>query len=440
MNSVAVRSRSRRHAQRGIAALTIVMLLFFVMAMVAAYANRTLIFEQKISANVYRLTKATEAGEGGIEWVIAMANSGRIDGNCASSVNVANNSFRQRYLPQDANGAYKPSTWPKPDPDPTKPATSTPLNMVCFKASATALTCACPTTGDPVLANMTGPTSAFQATFSELSTRPGVVKLSVRGCSNFGSACYTRAPGPSDASTVISLSLALLSGLPSPPVAALTVTGNVNSTVALNLSNVDAGSGITVHAGGNIGLAAGSQYYLPPGAIGSGIVQGDPKLLALGPAGDNNLFFGMFGMPSNTYKNQPAVYQLTNCAAAACQPVSLATAIANNPGQIIYVEGDLTIDAAAATLGTVAQPVLLVVNGLVNFTGAGVTFNGLIFGNNFSWTAAATNSVINGALVVNGDFSAAANANIFYNAAAIKTMNQSYGSLVRIPGSWTNNL
>ena len=41
----------RRH---GLAALTVVMILFFVMAMVAAYTNRNLIFEQRIATNSYR--------------------------------------------------------------------------------------------------------------------------------------------------------------------------------------------------------------------------------------------------------------------------------------------------------------------------------------------------------------------------------------------------
>jgi hypothetical protein len=46
--------------------------------------------------------------------------------------------------------------------------------------------------------------------------------------------------------------------------------------------------------------------------------------------------------------------------------------------------------------------------------------------------------MINGAVVVNGNFSADANANIVYNSAMLNLMNMSYGSLVRIPGSWTN--
>ena len=74
----------RQHAshatpQRGAAALVVVMMLFFIMSLVAAYASRNLIFEQRTSANNYRSTQAFEAAEAGLEWAIAMLNGGRID-------------------------------------------------------------------------------------------------------------------------------------------------------------------------------------------------------------------------------------------------------------------------------------------------------------------------------------------------------------------------
>jgi hypothetical protein len=440
MKVATARNLGRLQPKRGIAALTIVMLLFFVMAMVAAYANRTLIFEQKISANVYRLTKATEAAEGGVEWAIAQINGGRIDAACLPSVNGADGNFRQRYVNQNADGVYSPVTWAKPNA-----ATPPPLSMSCFKNGTGELTCNCPTAGLAALADPAGLSMAFAVALTTpppsnpidgTRKRPGVIKLQVTGCSNFGNECYSPNPVPADAKAVVEIDLALLSGLSSPPPAALSVTGDVTSTVPITISNADAATGITVHSGGSLGAAGGSQYFLPPGAPGDGIIQSDVVLHDIGTNG--KLFFGVFGMPVATYQYQPGVYRLTNCGAAACVPVSLAAAIANNPGRIIFVSGDLTIDSSAATLGSAAQPVLLVVNGQVNFTGPGVTINGLVYANGFNWASTATNSTIYGAVIVNGDFSADANANIAYSSAMIKMMNMSYGSLVRIPGSWTN--
>ena len=67
-------------AQRGAAALIVVMLLFFIISLVAAYAGRNLIFEQRTSTNQYRATQAFEAAEAGLEWALAMLNGGRVDG------------------------------------------------------------------------------------------------------------------------------------------------------------------------------------------------------------------------------------------------------------------------------------------------------------------------------------------------------------------------
>ena len=94
---------------RGAASLIVVMVLFFIMSLVAAYTSRNLIFEQRTSVNQYRATQAYEAAEAGLEWAIAQLNGGRINGSCLEAgVTNANTSFRQRYLAINAN--------PLPDP------------------------------------------------------------------------------------------------------------------------------------------------------------------------------------------------------------------------------------------------------------------------------------------------------------------------------------
>ncbi len=84
---------------RGVAALTVVMVLFFVMALVAAYTNRNLVFEQRISANSYRATRALEAADAGVEWTLAMLNGGRATANCVQGA-----------------GARRPERFPQPLP------------------------------------------------------------------------------------------------------------------------------------------------------------------------------------------------------------------------------------------------------------------------------------------------------------------------------------
>jgi hypothetical protein len=59
-----------------VATLTVVMVLFFVVSLVAAYAGRTSIFEQRTSANQYRSTQALEAAEAGLEWAVVLEGLG----------------------------------------------------------------------------------------------------------------------------------------------------------------------------------------------------------------------------------------------------------------------------------------------------------------------------------------------------------------------------
>ncbi len=70
-----------------------VLLLFFIISLVAAYAGRSLIFEQRTSANQYRATQAFEAAEAGLEWALAMLNGGRISATCLPSANAGDKQF-----------------------------------------------------------------------------------------------------------------------------------------------------------------------------------------------------------------------------------------------------------------------------------------------------------------------------------------------------------
>ncbi|MBS1180057.1 MAG: hypothetical protein H6R06_4469, partial [Proteobacteria bacterium] len=60
--------------RRGVASLVVVVVLMAVMVVAAVFTNRSLIVEQKTSANQYRYTLALEAAEAGLEWATAMLN------------------------------------------------------------------------------------------------------------------------------------------------------------------------------------------------------------------------------------------------------------------------------------------------------------------------------------------------------------------------------
>ncbi|MCK7493803.1 MAG: PilX N-terminal domain-containing pilus assembly protein [Comamonadaceae bacterium] len=78
-----------RRRQRGAASLVVVLVLFLVVSLVAAYTSRNLIFEQRTGINQYRSTQALEAAEAGLEWTIQMLNAGLIDTACAPDPSAA---------------------------------------------------------------------------------------------------------------------------------------------------------------------------------------------------------------------------------------------------------------------------------------------------------------------------------------------------------------
>ena len=75
-----------------------------VMLVATVFTNRSLVIEQKTSANQYRYTLALEAAEAGLEWATAMLNKGqRINASCVDTSASGALRFRQKYLSIDAD-------------------------------------------------------------------------------------------------------------------------------------------------------------------------------------------------------------------------------------------------------------------------------------------------------------------------------------------------
>ena len=205
--------------QRGVTTLIIVAVLFFVLSLVAAYTNRSLIFEQRTASNQYRSTLAFEAAEAGVEWALSMLNSGRIDEACVPSTDVTMTSFRQRYLTIDpTSGVVTPTGVLVAD------GGSTSWASCVF--DGTDWVCSCPTGGGALAApSGSGVFPAFRARFVRVSTtQPGIVRLEVNGCTRLTSECLdfpSQAVGGEGRATVQTL-IALRGGLAAPPVAAVT--------------------------------------------------------------------------------------------------------------------------------------------------------------------------------------------------------------------------
>lgn len=446
---------SRAHGrQRGAASLIVVLILFFVVSMVAAYTNRNLIFEQKTAANQQRSSRALEAADAGIEWALTMLNTGRITNSCTTSTSLAQTDFRQRYLVIDtATGNITPRK---------RSDGVTDLYPTCVYNGANWV-CDCPTDAAPVVAAPVGTDiyPAFRVRFRRVCSadmtlpdtacvtpsQPGVIQIDVNAC--------TKLPGPGDPDCLafptptsianegratVHVVAALRSALPAKPNAALTVRGAVNvGAAALGVANSEAaGSGFTIQSGGTI-TGTALRLQGKPGTPGpQSLYPADPKLAALvdlagpPPRTAGELFFAAtFGLWPTTFSEQPAAIDF-DCTVA-CTAADLRTKIGLNPGRVFWVRGNLDFDSPG-NIGSATQPVLLNVTGNVSF-GSPVNVFGLVYSQNGTWVSSGAGSIIGGA-IAQGDFGGTATTDIVYNSDVLTRLRTITGSFVKVPGTW----
>jgi hypothetical protein len=422
----------RPGTQRGAAALIVVMLLFFIVSLVAAYAGRNLIFEQKTSANQYRATQAFEAAEAGLEWALAMLNGGRIDTSCENSTNATDSSFRARYLVETA-GNYTPSTWDNAGvPERFQPS--------CVRSDDpdNPWTCSCPTASRPVLAApaSAGVFPAFRVCFEAVDPpQPGVMRVVSTGRTSINGLvdqlCEERGEGTAgEAAATVSVVVALSSALPAPPMAALTAVGNLSAAGGLTLVNTDPQAN---------GLTANLAWPLPGWpfepvlitAAGSSIsrsyIDDDIELRGLTP---QELFTSVFRMRPETFRLQPAAVVLADCGSA-CS-AKLREAAERNPGRIIWIDGDATLESPV-DLDPSVPPVLIVTNGNLRVLSP-LQIEGVIYAKGNVEVLSTTS--VKGAVVAAGDVDILAPTTIVYDSAIVKQLRLASGSLVRVPGSW----
>ena len=232
-----------RRRERGVAALVVTLLLFFAMILGVGFVNRSLVFEQRASANQYRSTQAFEAAEAGLEWALAqLAGNHPLDAACLPGADAADSSFRERYLPYDASTAsHRPRTW-------DDAGVTRPLLPTCVRTQE-GWACSCPTAASPSLAvPAEAPAPAFNVSFRP-TARAGIVQAVAAGCTALGGECYGGDPVV-DASGRVQALFGFLPALHTAPAAALTVRGAVDAdTAPFGAHNRDASSGgLAIHS------------------------------------------------------------------------------------------------------------------------------------------------------------------------------------------------
>ena len=427
--------------QRGAATLVVVMILFFIISMVAAYTNRSLIFEQRTSANQARSTRAFEAAQAGLEWALSMLNSGRTTAACTLSANAADTGFRQRYLVIDpATGAITPKK---------RSDGVTDLYPTCVYNGVT-WACNCPTDAAPAVAAPVGSDvyPAFRVRFRRMCAahtapdtacvtpmQPGVIYVDINGCTSLSESCLSftaAAPQDGEGRATLHVMAALQGALPGAPTAALTVRGGVNiGAASLGVFNIDpATPGYTLHTGSAlVPFPTNARLHGHPGRPGPLTVRDNDNALAALSA--DRMFTNVFGMARQTYLEQPATVYV-DCSAV-CNAATVRNKADMNPGRILWLDGNVNLDSLG-DIGSLSQPVMLNVTGNLSFSAA-VNVYGMVYSQAATWTSSGAGQ-IQGAAVAEGSFAGTATTDIVYDAVVLKRLRTLTGSFVLVPGSW----
>jgi|APDOM4702015118_1054815.scaffolds.fasta_scaffold02900_3 Tfp pilus assembly protein PilX len=413
--SLLVATRAR---QRGAGALVAVVLLYVAMAIIVVFANRSLIFEQKTSANQYRATMALEAAEAGIEWATTMLNkSGLINATCNDLASGSGFSFRDKYLDY-VNGSQ---TW-------NLNAASGTVVAACVTSQAgTDWTCSCPTAG--TAPSVTAPAGGgfkpgFAVAFvTNAATR--AVDLVSYGCTS----AITNATCAGDAAATVRVTLASVVALATTPGAPLTARGSVSiGNAALGVQNGDPGSaGITVNAGMGVdasNLRITSTPGTPPWAT---VVGNDPSLRN---STEDQMFQTFFGMPKATWRDSVADAILT----CPCTESTIATALAGNKRKL-WLQGNLVMNANQ-TLGSVDDPFMMIVDGTIEMRGD-LEVYAVIYATGITWdNTGGGSALLVGAAISEGNYTGNGSPDYYYDPRVMNNLIAIPGRFVRVPGTW----
>lgn len=410
-----------REPQRGIGTLAISLLLLVGASIVLFYLNRSLIFEQRSSANQLRSTTALEVAEAGLEWATGMLNRPqKMQGDCTPDPSSSSApTFRRKYAP----------------PDPVGPGVVPAQNVFpgCT-LNGTALSCHCPdvpASGEATAALGSAMWPGFTVRFTPGGDEDSV-RITSTGCSALAGACTDLTAGSADATATVSGTVKLSRLVRSVPAAALTCGASCSLGTVI-VENLDVTTnGITIDAAGPVAFTpayVATIAGLPP----ENSVLADDAALAKTVAADplctnGALFRSYFGSTLAAFVDAPTT-KVVACSSASCP--ELADAYSEG-WRSFYLKGT-DAQLSTGTLGSPADPVTLVSRGAIALDGSALV-HGLVFAN--STTLGAGTPVVQGALLACAAFTGTGTGRIAYDPVALRNIQRGSAVMVRVPGTW----
>lgn len=443
----------RRGRQRGAAALALSLILLFGMTVIAFFANRNMIFEQRTSANQYRSTKAFELAEAGMEWAVARLNEeGGIDAapNCTALAPTAI-SFAERYLPLVPAGFTFPGF----------AASTTLYRAACRVGSTGAVTCACPApAATPNLAMGADTEPRFVVDFQP-GPEPWSARIVSRGCTNAGAFCFD-GTGTPDGSAVVSSIYKMRPRFPSSPGAGLITGAQASTGGNLTVINKDPKSnGITINSGSVVNLGGSTSVVTVEGtAPRASVLDNDISLrnLTNSDSTGERFFRSFFNASFAEFQNHPKTWRITSgscgsntrctqCASAnACgQAVTDAWTGSASLAERFWSDTDISLNTSnGTTFGSPTRPLSIATTATTEFKGA-MTAYGLFYSATASasenYTLAGTgNALIYGAIAVRGSFNKGSGSLRLVYDANLFNPEINRDLMVRVPGSWRDTL
>lgn len=408
-------------SQRGLAALTVAVALVFGMAVVALFAHRHLIFEQRSSANQARATRAFELAEAGLEWATARLNDPRAAATDCEP-DSASPSFRERYLAGNAASGFAPALDALPG----------------CRIDAAGWTCACPAPGTPpALGSRDAP--GFALRFEAVDAAS--VRVVSTGCTALAPPCLPASAGPeADAHATVAAVLTLGPLLPVLPGAALTAVGPVRLSGVTTLANTGsadtdpATAGRLVDTGGAVEVGAAATLQGTPGSpSGAGLRADDLTLAALQPGAPDAASITFFGRAMDALPRAVPVQRI-----AAATPDDAGAALARLVAEghmAFHFQGPARLPTGVH--GSAERPLLLTSAHPITCAAAPCIVHGLVYGAMAAREPGDLDGLdVHGAVVSAGAHESAASLSVAFDAAILRTLRHRSAALLRVPGTW----
>lgn len=372
---------------RGLASLTMALMLLLATTIVALSAQRSMVFELRSGANQVRATQAFELAESGLAWGIEKLNDPRA-----------------LELPGCDGAASLRDREP-------------PWTLAC---NASGCRCGTPA-GQEVEAGFV--LSATRADGHRLA-------LEARGCTRLG-AC---ADGAEATLQAVARHRQLVEALPLTRLhatAAVVAAAQAHVGGTVRIVNRDRPShGTTLMSGAGITAAATAHVEGWPGTPPQATWSSNEPLLARWASDGAELFFAaFFGGAPQDYRLDPLTRVIGGSECGAPQPCGQVVAREAAAGyRHFWVDGD--VELGDASLGTAERPVVLAVAG--NLSLAGTTrLHGLVVGMGASLRLQGDGAVIHGSVLAHGPVELeGSNLELTYAPVAPT------GRYVEVPGSW----